>query len=71
MHLDMFQLVLNLKKKGSQILKEKGITALILKPLSGLKQIFFVLYTRLKITKLTKNYSLNSLINYSFGVNNV
>lgn len=65
----MFQLVFNLKKKVSQTLKEKGITSLILKPLSVLKQLIFVLYTKSKITKLTKNYTLNSLTNYASRVN--
>jgi len=66
----MLQFIFKFKKKISQILKEKGITSLILKPFSSFKQLFFVLYTRSKIKKLQKTYTLKSLIEYSLKVNN-
>ncbi len=66
----MLQLIFKLKKRISQILIEKGTISLITKPISSFKQIFFALYTRSKIKKLTKKYTLDSLIKFTFIVNN-
>lgn len=66
----MLQLVFELKKRTFQILEEKGIISLVIKPFSSFKQFFNVLYTRSKIKKLQKRYTLESLIEYSQKVNN-
>ena len=58
-----------MKKRASQILKEKGLISLLIKPFSSVKQIVFVLYTRSKIKNLTNRYTLKSLIKYAFEGN--
>ncbi len=52
-----------------EIIHEEGILALIKRPLTKIKMIFYVLYLREKIKRLNRNYKLGSLFDFAYIIN--
>ena len=52
-----------------QIIHQEGYKSLFKYGLSSLNELFLIFYTKFKIKKLFKNYTINSLVDFTFSLN--
>jgi len=59
-----------LMKKMKKFIYNEGFVALLKHPFIYSREILYLLSSKFKISKISQNYSLNSLVNFTFHLNN-
>jgi len=65
----LLQSLFNFRKRVFEILDEEGFGALLRRPFSIVKEIFFIRYTLIKIKQIKSISDINKLIEFNFKLN--